>query len=264
MSEKEFDYIRAMPFIISLLFHSIIAFSIFHVSAFLPSDHRPLIINFTIEKAPSSQDAEITQAARVIKKSPPKIKKMPHTIPPPAQKKDVAKVTVPDPEKKQVIEKEPDVPVQAKETETVQDEIIPAEPLEERSVHHTALEDTSVPDDTSAVVSAYNSPALEEAVDTFRDNARNLYIKQHYKYISRIIQSNISYPHIAKKMLWEGKVILSFIIKGDGTVQDICIERSSGYDILDKNAEETVRNTAPFPAPVVEAKILLPIVYRLL
>jgi len=261
---------QALSSIISVLFHAAVILSIVHVSSLVPSHHKPVLINFSIEKAPAlSNVPEMTKGVSIAKKSLPKIQNKVHKVRPLAKKKEVIKATlpetnVPEPEVGQPVQKESVVAMPQKETETVQDKIIPPEPSENESVYRNVHQDIPAVDDASREASSDLATESGGAVDDFREHARSQYIKQHFKYISRIVQSNISYPYIAKKMSWEGRVTLSFIIKGDGNVEDICLEQSSGFAVLDDNAKETVRNTAPFPPPVVEAKIILPIVYRLL
>lgn len=95
------------------------------------------------------------------------------------------------------------------------------------------------------------------------EKARQRYIKEHFSYIRDIITKNISYPYMARKMGWSGRVTVSFIIAENGSVKDIRIVESSGYDLLDKNAVDTVRKASPFPRPPVTAEIVVPMVYRL-
>jgi protein TonB len=64
-------------------------------------------------------------------------------------------------------------------------------------------------------------------------------------------------------MGWQGKVLLSFIITANGSVKDFKIIQGSGFPILDNSAIETVKDTAPFPKPPVEAQLVIPIVFRL-
>ena len=82
--------------------------------------------------------------------------------------------------------------------------------------------------------------------------------------ISKIVQNNITYPYIARKMGWEGKVIISFVLTKDGKINFLVIEKSSGYDVLDKNAVETIKKVSRyFPLPPLDVKIKLPISYKL-
>jgi protein TonB len=64
-------------------------------------------------------------------------------------------------------------------------------------------------------------------------------------------------------MGWQGKIQVSFVIGSDGSVKDIKIIQSSGFEILDKKTIETVKDTAPFPKPPVEAKLIIPVLYKL-
>jgi periplasmic protein TonB len=95
------------------------------------------------------------------------------------------------------------------------------------------------------------------------DKGQNKYLREHFSYIRDKILRNIRYPAMARRMGWEGKVSLSFVVVLDGSVKEIKIAQGSGFEILDTNAVETVKETAPFPKPPVEAKLVIPITYRL-
>lgn len=94
--------------------------------------------------------------------------------------------------------------------------------------------------------------------------ARGEYLRKNFSYIRDMIQKKIIYPALAKRMGWEGKVTVSFIVVSDGRVRNIEVKEGSGRDILDKNAVETIRITSPFPAPPTEAQIIIPIYYKLI
>ena len=91
----------------------------------------------------------------------------------------------------------------------------------------------------------------------------NQYIRKHFDYINKSVHLNISYPRRARKMLMEGRVIVSFVVRLDGSIKDIIIKQSSGHSILDKNVIRAVKKAVPFPPPPVEAKVIIPITYRL-
>ncbi len=55
------------------------------------------------------------------------------------------------------------------------------------------------------------------------------------------------YPAIAKHNHLEGSPLLEFSIAPDGSVQHISIVRSSGHQILDQAALNTITKAAPFP-----------------
>jgi protein TonB len=89
------------------------------------------------------------------------------------------------------------------------------------------------------------------------------YLLKNFSYIRDMIQKRIAYPALAKRMGWEGKVITSFIVSSRGYARDVRISKSSGHEILDENALKAINNASPFPKPPVEAKIIIPILYRL-
>ena len=64
-------------------------------------------------------------------------------------------------------------------------------------------------------------------------------------------------------MGWQGKVLVSFLILTDGSVREVAVTKSSGVPVLDRDAAETVENSAPFPRPPVAAQITIPITYRI-
>ena len=89
------------------------------------------------------------------------------------------------------------------------------------------------------------------------------YLKENFSYIKDMIQKRITYPRLARRMGWEGKVKVSFIITSNGHAKDIKVTGSSGREVLDRSAREAVKDASPFPKPPIEAQIIIPIVYRL-
>lgn len=96
-----------------------------------------------------------------------------------------------------------------------------------------------------------------------QESARAGYLNDHFAYIRDKILRNVVYPDAARRMGWQGKVILSFVITAKGAVKSFQVVQSSGFKMLDRNAIETVQDAAPFPKPPVEAKLVIPIIYRL-
>jgi protein TonB len=92
---------------------------------------------------------------------------------------------------------------------------------------------------------------------------KNRYLREHFAYIRDLILRNLTYPPMAKKMGWQGKVKVSFIIREDGTVWGMKIVESSGYVVLDRNVVETLCEVQPFPKPPVRAELVIPVAYVL-
>ncbi len=62
---------------------------------------------------------------------------------------------------------------------------------------------------------------------------------------------NLNYPEQARRMNLEGSLVLSVDVLADGSVDQIRVLRSSGYDVLDEAAVRIVRLSSPF-APLSE------------
>ncbi len=95
------------------------------------------------------------------------------------------------------------------------------------------------------------------------EQLRQRYLREHFSYIRDIVMKNLSYPLMARRMGWSGRVTLYFVVNEDGSVRDIKVIEGSGFEILDKNAMETIKRVSPFPRPPVSAEVIIPVVYRL-
>ena len=84
-----------------------------------------------------------------------------------------------------------------------------------------------------------------------------------FAWIRDAIQGAIAYPATARRMGWEGKVVVSFHLLSDGSVRDVRVVQGSGHAALDRGAVDAVRSASPFPRSPVEAEIITPVVYRL-
>jgi TonB family protein len=82
-----------------------------------------------------------------------------------------------------------------------------------------------------------------------------------YDLIRAAIERAKTYPFLARKKRIEGTVITGFTINSKGYPQDIKVEKSSGYEILDSAAIKIVIKAAPFPE--VNGEILAPITFKL-
>lgn len=78
-------------------------------------------------------------------------------------------------------------------------------------------------------------------------------------------QMRPEYPSSALAKGWEGRVLLRLQVNADGSVQAVLVERSSGYDVLDRAAYRAARNWQFFPAREaglpVAAEVKVPVVF---
>lgn len=77
----------------------------------------------------------------------------------------------------------------------------------------------------------------------------------------------ISYPPLARRQGWQGRVLLSFSIEANGMIRNIHVAAGSGYAILDSSAvaalTELQRLQLTDALPGQRLELQLPVVYRL-
>ncbi|HME45205.1 MAG TPA: energy transducer TonB [Syntrophorhabdales bacterium] len=77
------------------------------------------------------------------------------------------------------------------------------------------------------------------------------------------IMKNVVYPEKARRMGWEGKVILAFTVYEDGSIRDARVMQSSGALILDDAAKEALRKSTIRTQFARRVQVVLPIEYKL-
>ena len=95
--------------------------------------------------------------------------------------------------------------------------------------------------------------------------------KRDYGWLTETLWGRIEqlkrYPSLARLNRWEGKVVVRAVIKETGDMADLRIAQSSGYDVLDQDALETLKQTAPLKLkqPLGQPQIVvhIPISYKL-
>jgi protein TonB len=106
---------------------------------------------------------------------------------------------------------------------------------------------------TSSLTDESGRVALEES-----------FLRERLSVISNIVQRHINYPPIARRMGWEGKVLVSFVLEPNGDIRDLKVLKSCGYEVLDKEALDAIRRSyRDFPKPPVSVVVKLPINFRL-
>ncbi len=76
-----------------------------------------------------------------------------------------------------------------------------------------------------------------------------------------------NYPMTAKSRGWQGKVLLRVLVSAAGNSAKVEVERSSGHEILDDQAVETVKTWKFVPAKrgdaPIESSVIVPIIFSL-
>jgi protein TonB len=79
-----------------------------------------------------------------------------------------------------------------------------------------SMESPSKP--TSSLTDESRRVALEEG-----------FLRERLSVISNIVQRHINYPPIARRMGWEGKVLVSFVLEPNGDIRDLKVLKSCVY-----------------------------------
>jgi protein TonB len=84
-----------------------------------------------------------------------------------------------------------------------------------------------------------------------------------YNYIRDEVLKNIRYPIQARRMGFEGKAVISFIVLENGLTSEITVVKSSGHWILDESAREGIAKTVISKKVPYRIVVRLPVVYAL-
>jgi protein TonB len=79
--------------------------------------------------------------------------------------------------------------------------------------------------------------------------------------IANAIERTKAYPLLARKRGIEGTVYVSFRIDHDGRPEELVIQKSSGFGILDTATLDVIKKAAPFP--YIESRVEIPVTYKL-
>jgi protein TonB len=270
-------------FRVSLLIHLLILSSVVYVGNLLPDVTPPLIIDFSIEndcanslapqcskkvvKPEPDKTYQPPPASNVLPVSKPhQVLKKPEKITPKPVTQEQLKPETQKPVVKQIF------PIKRKKLSAIKEKVIVT--VNKRPTEITSVQDTETEkkvthekviepalDVAQEIVTAVEKVPAERQVNP--TSLREHYVKANYSYIRDAVERRTSYPSIARKMGWEGKVLVAFTVCDDGQVEDIRIIKSCGFKALDKNAIKTIKACAPFPKPPVRAEVTLPISYRL-
>jgi protein TonB len=136
----------------------------------------------------------------------------------------------------------------------------PMEPVETFVGLEASPESADAPSEPVETPASRPVPPAEEP-----DNAAltRAYLKNNYEYIQRHIRSKLIYPPEARRAGVQGIAELSFVIHTDGHVSDVRITAGSGSETLDASAVEAIYSAAPFRPPPNQARLVMPVTFRL-
>lgn len=243
----------------SLLIHAVVILGILGLSLVAKDNRRPVVIDFDLEKSLPAPALPVQkpQEASVQKAAGASSKREIHFSPPPSLKEEAK--PIPPPETSKATEPTPTWLHSTSEL-TV--------PVEQPGVQNVpgGFGQPEGKAGSTGMASA-SGKGLTRGGDTsgaaVNETAKSRYLAEHFAYIRDKILKNVSYPALARRLGWQGKVVLSFVIQPNGLIRDPQVARGSGYEILDRNALDSLKESAPFPRPPVEAQITIPVIYRL-
>ena len=87
------------------------------------------------------------------------------------------------------------------------------------------------------------------------------------KAMMEFLMMNMKYPESAIKAKQQGRALVGFVVGKDGTVSDVYIEKSTGYDVLDNEAMRVVKSMPAWEpgkqkGKPVDVKYFVPITFR--
>ena len=95
-------------------------------------------------------------------------------------------------------------------------------------------------------------------------NTEKEFLDAHLGEIRALLIQNLKYPKNAQRLKMQGEVRVSFRLKSDGSVENIEVLKSSGFEILDEDAKALINHTAPqFPKPTKSVSLSIPLSYLL-
>jgi protein TonB len=89
------------------------------------------------------------------------------------------------------------------------------------------------------------------------------YIRHNFDYMQRRIREKLVYPAQARRTGAQGRAEAVFTVYLDGSVGGVEILLSSGQEILDRALIGAIYAAAPFPPPPVQARLVMPLTFRL-
>ncbi len=274
---------------LSFLIHSLLLFGFFLLTQRLvPSEKRLIEIDLSLENVQIQPFAELSQKAQPLPARPPQTQPIPRaTIPPTKEEIKSSAVKQIKQEEKQSQVQIPQNPAEAEirevQTSQAQTTLQPKEETKGQTAEHPGQGESSLQAkeisqkpasleregkdlqaQTNKSVESTSRPTSSLTDESRRVALEESFLRERLSVITDIVQRHINYPPIARRMGWEGKVLVSFVLEPNGDIRNLKVLKSSGYEVLDKEALDVIRRSyRDFPKPPVSVVVKLPINFRL-
>ena len=193
----------------------------------------------------------------------PEPKPEPKVEPKPLPKPGPKKIEKPKPEPKKV-EKKPEPKPEPRPEPKIEPKV---EPKPEPTPAVTApapiatpapAVNTNLPANNKSIASA---PAQKVAQELNLSNAQS---DEDFSKVIAAVKKHKSYPNNARRMKHQGVVEVRFLLKTDGSIDELKVTKSSGFESLDNGALENVKKaSSEFPKPKEARYLRFPIAFTL-
>jgi len=95
-------------------------------------------------------------------------------------------------------------------------------------------------------------------------NLSNAQSDEDFSKVLAAVKKHKNYPSNARRMRHQGVVEVRFLLKTDGSIDELKVSKSSGFESLDKGAIENIlKASSEFPKPKEDRYLRFPIAFML-
>jgi len=189
----------------------------------------------------------------------PEPKPEPKVEPKPLPKPEPKKIEKPKPEPKKV-EKKPLPKPEPRPEPKVEPKVEPTPAITAPSPAATPAPavNSNLPANNKSIASA---PAQKVAQELNLSNAQS---DEDFSKVIAAVKRHKNYPNNARRMKHQGVVEVRFLLKTDGSIDELKVTKSSGFESLDNGALENVKKaSSEFPKPKEARYLRFPIAFTL-
>ena len=188
----------------------------------------------------------------------PEPKPEPKVEPKPLPKPEPKKVEKPKAEPKKV-EKKPLPKPEPRPEPKIEPKAEPqVEPAPSPAATPAPAVNTNLPANNKSIASA---PAQKVAQELNLSNAQS---DEDFSKVIAAVKKHKNYPNNARRMKHQGVVEVRFLLKTDGSIDELKVTKSSGFESLDNGALENVKKaSSEFPKPKEARYLRFPIAFTL-
>ena len=199
----------------------------------------------------------------------PEPKPEPKVEPKPLPKPEPKKIEKPKPEPKKIEKPKPE-PKKVEKKPLPKPEPRP-EPKTEPKVEPKPAITAPAPTATPAPAVNSNLPANNKSIASAPAqkvaqelNLSNAQSDEDFSKVIAAVKKHKSYPNNARRMKHQGVVEVRFLLKTDGSIDELKVTKSSGFESLDNGALENVKKaSSEFPKPKEARYLRFPIAFTL-